>query len=118
MGVAPTHIQPKITFRGTFQRIEPFAFEIEVEEACTKMDSWDGNLDTIEESGAALKELGELFDLTPSAFKELKDCRSNLKMLKQVWDLMSHVDFQFIDWMTTIFKNVDTDFLMEEVTKL
>ena len=31
---------------------------------------------------------------------------------------MLHVDFQFIDWVTTSFKSVDADFMMEEVKKL
>ena len=49
----------------------------------------------------------------------LSSClRSDLKMLKQVWDMIALVDGLFVDWMRTTFKNVDTDFLLEETKKL
>eukprot|EP00667_Euglena_gracilis_P000150 EG_transcript_150 len=105
-------------FRSTFMQIPTFSFDLVLEDAYQDLDLWDRNLEKVETDAQELRELQELFDLHPSDFKELKDCRADLKMLKQVWDLTAHVDAQFVDWMTTVFKHVDTDFLLEEVKKL
>jgi len=105
-------------FRQQFMQIASFQFGLAIDEAYDNLDQWDYNLRETEEAAHQLRELQELFDLNPSDFKELKDCRSDLKMLKQVWDMIALVDGQFLHWMRTAFKNVDTDFLLEETKKL
>eukprot|EP00906_Rhabdomonas_costata_P031047 RCo043883 len=105
-------------FRDKFQTIPPFSYSLPIETAYIELDRWDGNLTNIENEATDLRNLQELFDLNPSEFKELKDCRGDLKMLKQIWDMTAHVQSQFTDWMTTTFKNVMVDLLLEETKKL
>ena len=60
-----------LAFRGTFQRIEPFRLQ----HRCRG---------DVHQDGHQGREQQELLDLTPSALKELKDGRSDLKRLEQV----------------------------------
>jgi dynein heavy chain len=53
-----------------------------------------------------------LFDLTRTAYKQLKDCRSELVSLKQMWDLVALIDIQFDSWKKTGWEQIDTDNLM------
>jgi dynein heavy chain len=111
--------EAKVTqFRDKFQQIPPFSYDMPIDQAYEQLDRWDLNLTNIEEEATGLRNLQELFDLNPSEFKELKDCRSDLKMLKQIWDMTAHVQSQFSDWMKTTFKNVQVDLLLEETKKL
>ncbi|MDP2058724.1 MAG: hypothetical protein Q8J97_03225, partial [Flavobacteriaceae bacterium] len=50
-----------------------------------QIDSTNRHFKEIEGEGKDLQNLQELFDLTPSEFKELRECRSELVMLKHVW---------------------------------
>lgn len=44
-----------------------------------------------------------------SSYKQLKDCRSELCHLKQMWDLISLIEFQFEAWKSTLWDKIDTE---------
>ena len=56
-----------------------------------------------------LNNLEGLFDLTKTNYKQLKDCRSELNSLKQMWDLIALIDMQFDSWKKTAWDSIDTD---------
>jgi dynein heavy chain len=47
---------------------------------------------------AELNNLETLFDMQKSSYKQLKDCKTELVLLKQMWDLVSLIDYQFEAW--------------------
>jgi len=47
-----------------------------------------------------------------STYKQLKDCKIELISLKQMWDLISLIDFQFEAWKSTLWDKIDTEQLM------
>jgi hypothetical protein len=47
-----------------------------------------------------------------SSYKLLKDCRNDLCNLKQLWDLVALIDFQFEAWKTTLWDKIDVGQLM------
>ena len=47
-----------------------------------------------------------------SSYKDLRDCRVELVQLKQMWDLISLIDFQFETWKSTLWDKIDTEQLM------
>lgn len=47
----------------------------------------------LETEASQLNDLETLFDLQKSSYKQLKDCRNELFQIKQMWDLISLVDF-------------------------
>jgi dynein heavy chain len=53
-----------------------------------------------------------------SSYKALKDCRNDLQNLKQMWDLVSLIDFQFETWKSTLWDKIDTDNLMSQIKEM
>jgi len=47
----------------------------------------------LEDEASTLNNLETLFDMQKSSYKALKDCRNDLQNLKQMWDLISLIDF-------------------------
>lgn len=66
----------------------------------------------LEDEAKTLNNLETLFDMQKSSYKALKDCRNDLQNLKQMWDLISLIDFQFETWKSTLWDKIDTDNLM------
>lgn len=46
----------------------------------------------LEEEARELNNLETLFDLQRSSYKQLKDCKSELISLKEMWDLIALID--------------------------
>jgi len=66
----------------------------------------------LEGEAKELNNLETLFDMQKSSYKALKDCRNDLQNLKQMWDLVALIDFQFETWKSTLWDKIDTDNLM------
>lgn len=62
-----------------------------------------------------LNNLEGLFDLTKTNYKQLKDCRSELGSLKQMWDLISLIDMQFDSWKKQLWEDIKTDDLAAQI---
>ncbi|CAN0303753.1 unnamed protein product, partial [Discosporangium mesarthrocarpum] len=48
----------------------------------------------------------------------LQEVRTQLCLLKMVWDMVSLVDSLFGSWMTTLWADIKTDELLDEVKSL
>ncbi|XP_024080370.1 dynein beta chain, ciliary isoform X1 [Cimex lectularius] len=57
----------------------------------------------------ALQESASLFELNIPEFKYLKQCRKELRMLKQLWDYVYIVRTCIADWKTTPWRDVDVE---------
>ena len=53
-----------------------------------------------------------------SSYKQLKDCRNELNLLKQMWDLISLIDYQFEAWKSTLWDKIDTDNLEQLIKEM
>jgi hypothetical protein len=53
-----------------------------------------------------------------STYKALKDCKLDLYNLKQMWDLVSLIDFQFDTWKNTLWDKIDVDNLMSQIKEM
>eukprot|EP00762_Andalucia_godoyi_P000343 ANDGO_03199.mRNA.1 Dynein beta chain len=105
-------------FRSGFQQNAPFEFDVGVEQAYDSLDEQQLRLCDIEKDAKSLQNLQELFELNQSEYKELSQCRSDIVDLKGLWDFISLSMNQFSSWMSTSFKSVDVDYLVEETKKL
>ncbi|CCD13201.1 unnamed protein product, partial [Trypanosoma congolense IL3000] len=101
-----------------FKQLSVFSYAINREEVYKELDRVYNRFLDIEKDAKKLQDLQELFDLNPSLFKEIRECRIELMMLKQVWDLNEHVMSQFSDWMKSTFKNADVSLFEDECKKL
>ena len=66
----------------------------------------------LKQEASDLNNLETLFDIQKSTYKHLTDCSSELRLLKQMWDLISLIDCQFEAWKTTLWDKIDTENLM------
>lgn len=66
----------------------------------------------LNQEASDLNNLETLFDIQKSTYKHLNDCSTELKLLKQMWDLISLIDYQFEAWKTTLWDKIDTENLM------
>ena len=57
----------------------------------------------------ALYEAAELFEVNMPEFKQLKSCRGEIKMLKNLWDLITLVQSSFSDWKTTLWSDINVE---------
>jgi dynein heavy chain len=101
-------------FRGN----DLFSYGVDYRRVYDDVDAQNRAFLNIEDEAQALRNLQELFDLTASEFKELRDCRGELMMLKHMWDLVAHIKMIFSDWMKSTFRLVDVDAIVDELKKL
>ena len=102
-----------ISFRTSFKDLRPFHYNgISVEEAYEELVVWNSHLFEREKKAEELNELLELFEKQTTDLPELKECRHELIILKQLWDMVSHVKSQFTDWWGQTFKNMDAEELI------
>ncbi|RNF12557.1 dynein heavy chain 9, axonemal isoform 2 [Trypanosoma rangeli] len=101
-----------------FKQKKLFGYPVDRRTVYDDLDDVYKHFTGIENEAKELQNLQELFDLTSSQFKEIRECRHELMMLKQVWDLNEHVMSQFSDWMKSTFKNADVSLFEDECKKL
>ena len=72
----------------------------------------------LEDEAKKYNNLETLFDLQKSGYNQLKDCRSELRSLKYLWDMIQLIHFQFNAWKLTLWDKIDTDSLLAQIKKL
>lgn len=58
---------------------------------------------------ASLLESAGLFEVNVPDFKQLKQCRKEIKLLKNLWDYIIIVRSSIDDWKTTPFKKINVE---------
>ena len=56
----------------------------------------------LEDEAKKYNNLETLFDLQKFGYNQLKDCRSELRSLKYLWDMIQLIHFQFNAWKLTL----------------
>nr|NP_001262793.1 dynein heavy chain at 93AB, isoform C [Drosophila melanogaster]AGB96173.1 dynein heavy chain at 93AB, isoform C [Drosophila melanogaster] len=99
-----SHIQ---LFREVFKTYDFFRFD------CYKpyllMDRINDDMFLCESEMRDIQESGSLFEVNIPEFKVLKQCRKELRMLKQLWDYVNIVATSIDDWKTTPWRKVDVE---------
>eukprot|EP00760_Papus_ankaliazontas_P013352 PhM_4_TR15700/c3_g1_i1/m.85000/K10408/DNAH; dynein heavy chain, axonemal len=101
-----------------FHSITLFKRNMEVDDAYKDIDMWNQKLHEVERESLDLNDVQQLFDLTRTEFRELRESRTDLRLLKDVWDLIAFVRIMFQDWLQSIFKHVDVESFLDEIKKL
>lgn len=79
-----------------------------------KLDRVQLSLRTLEARAASMRELEELFELSPTRHTGLVEVRTQLRLLKMVWDTAGLVDGLFASWTATLWADIRTDELLDE----
>jgi dynein heavy chain, axonemal len=103
-------------FRNSFRKDAPFTFTGTPLEAYRMMDHHAAELVKKETEAKKFNELEELFELQVSKYSETGDTRTELRLLKYVWDMKALVLTTFESWNALLWADIKTDDL-EDVTK-
>lgn len=94
-------------FRIKFQNTLPYhvaeTSQTIIDSAYAQISEFYNETLTLEKEAADLNNLETLFDLQKSGYKQLKDCKSELVSLKEMWDLVAIIDMQFESWKKTLW---------------
>ena len=105
-------------FNARFKAEAPFQFATGPETAYRLLDEWNVSLDDIEAEATRLTSEMELFEVQVINFRDIAECRKNLKFLKMVWDHVQLVQEIFVSYKSTLWTRVDTDMMIDETKKL
>lgn len=94
-------------YREAFKRYDFFKFDCQnpyelLDEAHKEIHMLECQMKDIQESAS-------LFEVSVPEFKQLKQCRKELKMLKQLWDYVNIVLSSIDGWKTTPWRKIDVE---------
>ncbi|KAK6645275.1 hypothetical protein RUM43_001551 [Polyplax serrata] len=73
------------------------------------MDKTHLEMKVFEDEMKKIQESASLFEVNVPEFKPIKQCRKEMKMLKQLWDYVNIVQSCVDDWKTTPWRKVDVE---------
>ena len=94
-------------FREEFRKIDPFTYTCE--EPYEILDVNNEKICTMEQEMAALLESAGLFEVNVPDFKQLKQCRKEIALLKTLWDHTNIVRTSIEDWKTTPWLDINVE---------
>ncbi len=89
-----------------------------IKDAYESMDKTYAKMKVLEAEAESFKNLQELFELNKIKAPELVTLRTELKLLKQVWDCVGVVESLFGSWSDTLWLDIRPDDLVDECKKL
>ena len=112
-------------FKSTLTKSGPFAWQdLSRQEIRRKrsiynaIDGYYAKIGSFKKEGKALNELEDLFELPMSRLSELNEMEHELCLVKGTWDIVLLVDSLFISWRNTLWADIKTDDLLDEVRSL
>ncbi|KAJ8318719.1 LOW QUALITY PROTEIN: hypothetical protein KUTeg_003810 [Tegillarca granosa] len=94
-------------FREKFRSIPPFRYDCE--KPYLSLDKYHEEILVMEKDMALLMESAGLFEVNTPDFKQLKQCRKEIKLLKNLWDYIIMVRSSIDDWKTTPWKDINVE---------
>ncbi|XP_064623162.1 dynein beta chain, ciliary-like [Lineus longissimus] len=94
-------------FRERFRKIGPFWYECE--NPYEQLDHNHDAIQSMEKDMATLLDSAGLFEVNVPDFKQLKQCRKEIKMLKVLWDYIFIVRTSINDWKTTLWMDINVE---------
>ncbi|CAF3056070.1 unnamed protein product [Rotaria socialis] len=102
-------------FRERFKSEAPYIYE--TPEAYKRLDRVNRDLIKRENVLEQLMKSSALFEVSFPDFKLIKQCRKDVKLLKQLWDYISLVRFSMNDWKSTRWREINVESMDAEVKK-
>uniref|UniRef100_UPI00398EA260 dynein axonemal heavy chain 11-like isoform X1 n=2 Tax=Pristiophorus japonicus TaxID=55135 RepID=UPI00398EA260 len=97
----------QIEFREKFQLEAPFKFNSV--NPYTLLDKANQELSALEEVTIQMRESANLFEVTVPEYKQLKQCRRDIVLLKQLWDIIVYVKTSIYDWTKTQWRQINVE---------
>eukprot|EP00762_Andalucia_godoyi_P002900 ANDGO_04168.mRNA.1 Dynein beta chain len=105
-------------YRKDFARRAPYAWDEKgLRKAYESLDVLHVELLALEKELVALNEKQNLFELLVNNGRSIKECRADVFLLKQLWDIISLTVLQIDEWKNLSFLKMDTSIVEEETKK-
>ncbi|NWR46185.1 DYH17 protein, partial [Regulus satrapa] len=99
--------EQQLAFRKDFQATAPFSYtEPEPYKSLIRQNK---NILALEKEMAALATSAALFEVSVPEYKQLKMCRKELILLKDVWDMVTLVNLSISAWKTTKWAELNVE---------
>ncbi|XP_039572044.1 dynein heavy chain 17, axonemal isoform X2 [Passer montanus] len=97
----------QLAFRESFQESAPFSYtEPEPYESLNRQNK---GIAALENEMAALATSAALFEVSVPDYKQLKMCRKELRLLKDLWDMVNLVNLSIASWKTTKWAELNVE---------
>ncbi|NWW98330.1 DYH17 protein, partial [Caloenas nicobarica] len=97
----------QLAFREVFREKAPFLYA--APEPYKSLKKQQKNVAAMESDLAALCQSAKLFEVSVPKYKQLKVCRREVCLLKQLWDMIVLVNTSIDDWKTTRWKEINVE---------
>ncbi|KFW62348.1 Dynein heavy chain 9, axonemal, partial [Pygoscelis adeliae] len=94
-------------FREQFRKEAPFRFD--TEKPYQMLDAKHIEIKQMESAMTSIYESAGLFEVMVPDYKQLKQCRKELCLLKELWDMISLVNTSLGDWQTTKWVDINVE---------
>uniref|UniRef100_A0A2K5SD28 Dynein axonemal heavy chain 17 n=1 Tax=Cebus imitator TaxID=2715852 RepID=A0A2K5SD28_CEBIM len=94
-------------FREKFRHQAPFSFSDP--DPYKSLNKQQKSISAMEGIMEALSKSGSLFEVTVPDYKQLKACHREVRLLKELWDMIVMVNTSIEDWKTTKWKDINVE---------
>ncbi|NXB13890.1 DYH9 protein, partial [Rhagologus leucostigma] len=105
----------QLRLRERFGREAPFRFD--TEKPYQLLDAKHMEIKQMESAMTSIYESAGLFEVTVPEYKQLKQCRKELCLLKELWDMISLVNTSLDGWQTTKWVDINVENMDVECKK-
>ncbi|NXA80882.1 DYH9 protein, partial [Thryothorus ludovicianus] len=105
----------QLRLRERFGREAPFRFD--TEKPYQLLDAKHVEIKQMESAMASIYESAGLFEVMVPEYKQLKQCRKELCLLKELWDMISLVNSSLDGWQTTRWVDINVESMDLECRK-
>ncbi|NXW79744.1 DYH9 protein, partial [Hirundo rustica] len=97
----------QLRLRERFAREAPFRFD--TEKPYQLLDAKHTEIKQMEAAMTSIYESAGLFEVMVPEYKQLKQCRKELCLLKELWDMISLVNTSLDEWQTTRWADINVE---------
>ncbi|NWT53909.1 DYH9 protein, partial [Erythrocercus mccallii] len=97
----------QLRLRERFGREAPFRFD--TKKPYQLLDAKHMEIKQMESAMTSIYESAGLFEVMVPEYKQLKQCRKELCLLKELWDMISLVNTSLDDWQTTRWVDINVE---------
>ncbi|XP_075576162.1 dynein axonemal heavy chain 17 isoform X2 [Pelecanus crispus] len=94
-------------FQERFREKAPFSYTDP--EPYKSLNKQQKSIAAMESDMAALSKSAGLFEVAVPEYKQLKACRREVRLLKELWDMIVLVNTSIDDWKTTRWKDINVE---------
>ncbi|XP_014887254.1 dynein axonemal heavy chain 9 isoform X4 [Poecilia latipinna] len=99
-------------FRERFRSNGPFRFDSQ--KPYQMLNKFHQMIREHEKTMASLMESASLFEVTVSEYKQLRQCRREVGLLKELWDMITLVESSVAAWRTTPWREINVEDMEHE----